>query len=67
MEIESKLIYFFGTIYEGGRKGTLLNLDLSKRPNFIGAMHHFVTKKVQRKIDQFNNELIEVENEYSVI
>lgn len=50
MEIESKLIYFFGTIYEENRIGILLNLDLSKRPVFNGVMHHFLTKKIISKI-----------------
>ena len=35
-EMEAKLIYFFGTVYEGGRDGTLLNLDISQRPEFKG-------------------------------
>lgn len=48
MEIESKLIYFFGTKYENGRKGILFNLDISKRPEFIGGMRHYVTKKIKR-------------------
>lgn len=30
--LESKLIYFFGTKYEKGRKGILVNLDIPKRP-----------------------------------
>lgn len=33
-EIESKLIYFFGTIYERGRHGMLVNLDIPARPDF---------------------------------
>jgi hypothetical protein len=37
-ELESKLIYFFGTIYEKSRKGMLLNLDISLRPKFVGTM-----------------------------
>jgi hypothetical protein len=48
MELEAKLIYFFGTIYEKNRKGLLLNLDLSKRPDFVGIMHRTITKKVGR-------------------
>lgn len=31
-EIESKLIYFFGTKYEAGRRGILINLDIPARP-----------------------------------
>lgn len=34
LELESKLIYFFGTIYETEQKGVLLNLDIGKRPLF---------------------------------
>lgn len=50
MAAEAKLIYFFGTIYEADRKGILLNLDLSKRPDFVGMMHHFKTKKIKDHI-----------------
>lgn len=32
LELESKLIYFFGTKYESGRKGILVNLDIPPRP-----------------------------------
>jgi hypothetical protein len=35
LELESKLIYFFGTRYEPDRRGLLVNLDIPKRPNFI--------------------------------
>lgn len=38
LELEAKLIYFFGTIYEKEKLGTLLNLDESKRPFFCGFM-----------------------------
>lgn len=31
-ELESKLIYFFGTRYEKGRKGMLVNLDIPLKP-----------------------------------
>lgn len=41
MEIEAKLIYFFGTIYERKRGSSLLNLDLSCRPEFVGEMQKF--------------------------
>lgn len=39
-EIESKLIYYFGTVYAGSskRKGLLLNLDTPPVPEFIGQM-----------------------------
>jgi len=32
LEIESKLIYLFGTKYESDRKGVLVNLDIPARP-----------------------------------
>lgn len=32
LALESKLIYFFGTRYEQGRKGLLVNLDIPIRP-----------------------------------
>ncbi len=35
LELESKLIYFFGTRYEKDRKGLLVNLDVPPRPDFI--------------------------------
>lgn len=34
-ELESKLIYLFGTKYETDRKGTLVNLDIPARPDFV--------------------------------
>lgn len=44
-EIESKLIYFFGTIYEKERTGVLLNLDIPKIPDFVGIMNKVITRK----------------------
>lgn len=39
LEIESKLIHFYGTIYEGKKaKGVLLNLDIPRTPEFSGMM-----------------------------
>ena len=32
LELESKLIYFFGTRYQKGRRGLLVNLDIPPRP-----------------------------------
>jgi hypothetical protein len=32
LEIESKLVYFFGTKFERTRQGMLVNLDIPKRP-----------------------------------
>lgn len=34
LELESKLIYFWGTKYESGRRGVLVNLDIPPRPEF---------------------------------
>lgn len=33
LELESKLIYFFGTQFEAGRKGILVNLEIPARPD----------------------------------
>lgn len=45
-EIEAKLIYFFGTIYEKPRKqGILYNLDIPKTPEFKGIMEKIPTRK----------------------
>lgn len=35
LELESKLIYLFGTKYETDRKGMLVNLDIPARPEFV--------------------------------
>lgn len=37
-ELEAKLIYFFGTVYQGDRKGVLYNLDVPRIPTMIGMM-----------------------------
>lgn len=37
-EIEAKLIYFFGTVYQGDRNGVLYNLDVPKTPTMKGLM-----------------------------
>ncbi len=44
LEIESKLIYFFGSIYESGRHGILVNLDIPPRPDF-----HYIKKKKSKR------------------
>lgn len=44
LELEAKLIYFFGTIYEKDKLGTLLNLDESRRPYFCGFMDQYGAK-----------------------
>ena len=43
-EAESKLIYFFGTVY-GAQKGFLYNLDTPKTPKFKGFMQAFKNLK----------------------
>jgi hypothetical protein len=40
LEIESKFIYFFGTKYEKGRKGILVNLDIPKKPDLQHQLKH---------------------------
>lgn len=51
-EIESKLIYFFGTVYQLDRKfGCLLNLDVPKTPVFVKEMEKILLRK------QFEKEL----------
>jgi hypothetical protein len=57
-ELEAKLIYFFGTIYEKGRRGVLLNLDLSLRPKFMydsatlekRMLDHIKARRAARKL-----------------
>ena len=50
-EIESKLIYFFGTMYEEERAhGTLLNLDTPTKPEFKGTMQTLLNRKEWKKI-----------------
>lgn len=44
-EIESKLIYFFGTIYEREQGSSLYNLDIPKRPEYLSCMRKLRTKK----------------------
>jgi len=45
LELESKLIYFFGSIYSRGKKGgVLLNLDIPRIPDFEGVMQKFPKK-----------------------
>ncbi len=51
LEIESKLIYFFGTIYAGSTKknGLLLNIDVPPVPDFIGTMVKFDERPPKRR------------------
>lgn len=44
LELEAKFIYFFGTAYDDFA-GPLVNLDRSKRPEFVGKMVTIPTKK----------------------
>lgn len=53
-ELESKLIYFFGTKYQEDRpSGTLYNLDVPPIPVFEGVMQKLVTRK---QYDSHNSE-----------
>ena len=45
LEIESKLIHFFGTLYEERPHGILLNLEVPKVPEFVGTMTKMFTRK----------------------
>lgn len=50
-ELEAKLIYFFGSIYEPGRSlACLYNLDLAVRPTFVGEMKEPPTRKQFEKM-----------------
>ena len=48
LETEAKLIYFFGTVYESGKNkrknGCLYNLDVPKKPEFVGKMERIPTR-----------------------
>ncbi len=44
LEIESKLIYFFGTRFQNRQFGMLLNLDTPPIPKFVGEMSHISPK-----------------------
>mgnify|MGYP000373087046 CR=1 FL=1 len=44
LEIESKLILFFGSIYERKKGASLYNLDIPSRPKFNGLMAKFPSK-----------------------
>lgn len=57
LELEAKLIYFFGTIYEEDRAGVLLNLETSKRPIFVEEMD-----KIKPQLNQNKTKNIEVPN-----
>lgn len=54
-EIESKLIYFFGTVY-GHEKGVLYNLDTPSTPKFIGNMKQMMLniQTTQNKAESCN-------------
>lgn len=47
-ELESKLVYFFKTIYEA-ENGTLYNLDVPVRPEFCGVMTKLATARLFRQ------------------
>ena len=44
LEIESKLILFFGSIYERKKGASLYNLDIPSRPESKGLMAKFPSK-----------------------
>lgn len=44
LELESKLVYFFGTAYEDP-PGPLVNLDIPRRPIFEGSMMRYMPKR----------------------
>lgn len=49
-EIEAKLIYFFGTIYQEHRAhACLYNLDIPPTPEFVGTMTKYVTRREYSK------------------
>lgn len=45
LELESKLIYFFASIYDKTRKGCLLNLADYTKPDFVGIMRKIPLQK----------------------
>lgn len=49
-EIEAKLIYFFKTVYECPKFGSLYNLDIPKVPAFTGTMARYFTRAEVDKI-----------------
>lgn len=51
MELESKLVYFFGTIYERDKGSSLYNLDTCVRPEFVGEMQ--ALEKTYRSIPDY--------------
>lgn len=57
-ELESKLIYFFGTIYQMDRRfGCLYNLELPATPTFVGSMQSKFEKPAMRHAHDENGEL----------
>lgn len=45
LEIEAKLIYYFGTMCQSNRaNGWLVNLEISEAPEFISVMERFIPK-----------------------
>jgi hypothetical protein len=58
LELESKLIYFFGLTYDKSRKfGWLLNLDVPKIPNFNGYMIRYPNLKSESMLQKAKNRL----------
>jgi hypothetical protein len=57
-ELEAKLIYFFGTIYQKDRRGILLNLETPETPIFSGYIvpeKKDKSKKIDSKRGQVSN------------
>lgn len=52
LEIESKLIYFFGTVYQLQRKGVLYNLDVPRVPEFIGTMVKYQSRNMWKAVKE---------------
>lgn len=58
LELESKLIYFFGLTYDKSRKtGWLLNLDVPKTPKFEGYMIRYPNLKSESMFKRAKNRL----------
>lgn len=55
MELEAKLIYFFGTVYERDTGSQLYNLDKSVRPVFVGAMQELGEKAMAKLLADEKN------------
>jgi hypothetical protein len=51
-EIEAKLIYFFRTVYQAPKSGTLYNLDVPRFPDFQGQMYkYFSSREIHKMLE----------------